>query len=100
MSKVVSAFFELLRILILLVLIMLVLGGGERYLYSLLYGEPRYNWFMALGNFMLFFILYRNYFQFKGWYKSKDNRKLNKHTTRISIIIAVGLIVIPTIQKN
>lgn len=95
MLKLGSFILELLRMCILLILTLLILGGLERLIYSIMLGTPLYNWSMGIGNIVLFFILYRNYFQFMGWYKSAKNQKLNTSTTIGLAVISLMLIVIP-----
>lgn len=95
MSKVVSFIFEILRLCILLVLTLYILGMLERSIYQWVFGEPLDYWSMGVGNILVFFVLYRNYFQFKGWYKSENNQKLSKNTTIILVLISLILILIP-----
>lgn len=95
MIKLGSFIVELFRLSVLLVLTLFVLGGVERFIYQTIFGQPVYNWSMALGNVLIFFILYRNHFQFKGWYKSDKNVKLTILTTRIMTVISIGLVILP-----
>jgi len=95
MFKWVSFILELLRLCILLVLTLLILGGLERIIYKMMFGEPIYHWSMTLGNMIIFLVLYRNYFQFKGWYISEHNKKLNKISTRSLTAISLALLIIP-----
>ncbi len=95
MLKLGSFILELLRMFVLLILTLLILGGLERFIYSILLGTPLYNWSMGIGNIVLFFILYRNYFQFMGWYKSAKNQRLNAATSSSLAVISLVLIVIP-----
>lgn len=95
MTKLGSFILELLRMCVLLMLTLFILGGVERFIYQSIFGQPVYNWSMALGNLLIFFMLYRNHFQFKGWYKSQKNQKLTILTTRITTVISLGLIILP-----
>lgn|GEM_PF-950426 len=95
MTKLGSFILELLRMCVLLVLTLFILGGVERFIYQSIFGQPMYNWSMALGNLLIFFMLYRNHFQFKGWYKSHKNQKLTILTTRITMVVSLGLIILP-----
>lgn len=95
MTKLGSFILELLRMCVLLMLTLFILGGVERFIYQSIFGQPVYNWSMALGNLLIFFMLYRNHFQFKGWYKSQKNQKLTILTTRITMVISLGLIILP-----
>ena len=94
MLKFLSFIFEILRIIILMALVLLVLGWTERYIFQLIFGEPIYHSLMTIGNFIIYFIVYRNYLQFKGWYKSIKNKKLNRFTTNCLLIVAITLILI------
>lgn len=94
MLKLGSFILELLRMFVLLILTLLILGGLERFIYSILLGTPLYNWSMGIGNIVLFFILYRNHLQFKGWYKSVKNQRLSTSITRSLAVISLMLIVI------
>lgn len=95
MLKLASFILELLRMCVLLILTLLILGGLERLIYSIMLGTPLYNWSMGIGNIVLFFILYRNYFQFMGWYKSVKNQRLSTSITRSLAVISMILIIIP-----
>ncbi|MEK5439245.1 hypothetical protein MHI27_05675 [Paenibacillus sp. FSL H8-0261] len=100
MTKFGSFILELLRMCVLLVLTLFILGGVERFIYQSIFGQPVYNWSMALGNLLIFFMLYRNHFQFKGWYKSQKNQKLTILTTRITTVISLGLIILPIVRLS
>jgi len=95
MLKLLSFVLELLRLCILFVLTLLILGWLEKNLYELKFGIEIYYSSMTLGNTLIFLILYRNYFQFKGWYKSEENKKLSKVTTRNLAVLSLILIIIP-----
>ncbi|WP_419885889.1 hypothetical protein [Paenibacillus sp. B-A-8] len=97
MIKLGSFIVELFRLCVLLVLTLFILGGVERLVYQSIFGQPLYNWSMGLGNLLIFFMLYRNHFQFKGWYKSEKNVKLPILTTRIITVISLGLIILPIV---
>lgn len=60
----------------------------------------------GLGFFMVFiatmivlFILYRNKFQFHGFYRGKSLVKLSEKTTRVLIIIVAALLIIAPFLK-
>ncbi|MNO45419.1 hypothetical protein D3C76_356850 [compost metagenome] len=95
MIKLGSFIMEFFRLCLLLVLTLFIVGGVERFVYQSIFDQPVYNWSMALGNVLIFFMLYRNHFQFKGWYKSEKNIKLTRLTTRIITVISLGLILLP-----
>lgn len=95
MAKWGSFVLEMIRLVILLVLSLLVLGGVERAVYEAVFGHPVYHWTMTAGNLLLFLVLYRNYLQFKGWFKSENNKKLNKATTRGLVTVSAVLLLLP-----
>lgn len=95
MMKLVTFIFEILRLIILLALTLLILGKVEQTIYQLIFEKPIDNWSLHIGNIIIFLVIYRNYFQFNGWYKSEKNIKLNKVEIRILISISFGLITIP-----
>lgn len=97
MTKIISSFIELARIWILLMIILLVFGGAERYIYRTIFDTELYYWTMTLGNFIAFFVLYRNFLQFKGWYKSDKNKKLSRQLTFCLLMISIALVIVPAL---
>ncbi|MHA6252900.1 hypothetical protein [Oceanobacillus sp. CAU 1775] len=69
---------ELLRIIIIFALLgtigWVVLGS----IYRFLEVAERYTWLGGIAILLLLFVLYRNKFQFSGWYKGKGRLKLPK----------------------
>ncbi|WP_163970344.1 hypothetical protein [Oceanobacillus halotolerans] len=55
----------------------------------------KYSWLGGIGIFMFLFVLYRNRFQFSGWYKGKGRKKLPKRITSTFIVMAMVLIISP-----
>lgn len=95
MKKLVAFLLELCRIVFLLLITLYVLDKLERILIKMITGKIDFHWSMTIGNLLLFFIMYRNYFQFNGWYKSKQNKKLSRTTSKIFISISIGFIIVP-----
>ncbi|WP_379154830.1 hypothetical protein [Paenibacillus sp. sgz5001063] len=95
MSKLVTFVIEILRMCLMLVLTLGILGGLEYVLFKLLYGWTIYPGSAAIGNFILFFVLYRNYWQFKGWFKSDKNQKLGRNLTVSLTSLSLLLILLP-----
>lgn len=54
-------------------------------------------WMGFLGILLLLFVLYRNKWQFSGWYKGEGREKLSKSLTKIMTMIALLLIIVPFI---
>ena len=95
MGKLTAFIAEMLRLVILLILTLLVLGGVEQWIFKTLYGWNGYLYTSAIGNVLVFFMIYRNYWQFKGWYKSEKNQKLKPAWTRALGILSLLLILVP-----
>lgn len=57
-----------------------------------------YSWLGGLAIFVLLFVLYRNKFQFSGWYKGKGRKKLPKYVSVTLIFISIILIISPFIM--
>lgn len=95
MKKLTTFVLELCRIIVLFALTLYVLDLVERNLLKIITGRTEYYWSMTVGNLFIFFVIYRNYFQFNGWYKSEQNLKLSKTATRLFILISLGLIIVP-----
>ncbi|WP_405107866.1 hypothetical protein MHH28_28080 [Paenibacillus sp. FSL K6-1217] len=97
MGKMATFIVEMLRMLILLVLTLLVLGGVEQWVFKMSYGEEGFLYTAMPGNLLVFFVMYRNYWQFKGWYHSEKNRKLKTGWTRGLLAAALLLILLPLV---
>jgi hypothetical protein len=87
---------ELIRI----ILIIAFLGTFFGYLFKTVYTEfgiynEQYEWPLIVGIYILIFVLFRNKFQFSGWYNGKGSEKLPKRATRIFFIIFALLILSP-----
>jgi hypothetical protein len=95
MSKFATFIAEMLRLVVLLVLTLGVLGGVEQWIFKMLYGWTGYLYTAVIGNFLIFLVMYRNYWQFKGWYKSEKNQKLKPVWTRSLSTAALLLILVP-----
>ncbi|MHA6531255.1 hypothetical protein [Paenibacillus sp. BAC0078] len=95
MGKLATFVLEILRLLFLLALTMIVLGGLEQELFKLLYDRTLYPESAGVGNFIVFFVLYRNYWQFKGWFQSDKNQKLGRSLTASLTFLSLLLILSP-----
>lgn len=56
-----------------------------------------YSWLGAIGIFLILFLLYRNKWQFSGWYKGKGREKLPKTVSLTLILVSIVLIISPFI---
>ncbi|MBW4081516.1 hypothetical protein [Paenibacillus sp. S150] len=95
MSKLAAFILEMLRMLIMLVLTLLLLGGLENAVFKRLYGWTIDPGSAAAGNLILFFVLYRNYWQFRGWFKSDKNQQLGRRLTLSLVSLSLLLILLP-----
>ncbi len=87
---------ELIRI----ILIFGLLGGIFSTVLSSFYkslGVTQYEWLGFLAILLLLFVVYRNKWQFKGWYKGKENEMLSRKTTNFLISFSVLLLISPPI---
>lgn len=86
---------ELLRIVILLGLLgalgWLVIGN----IYAINKPTESYSWLGAIAMFILLFVLYRNVFQFSGWYKGEGNKKLSKPVTVTLLVMSIVFLTLP-----
>lgn len=55
-------------------------------------------WVLAIANFLILFILYRNVFQFKGWKALRGHRKLPKKLSAALLGIALLIFVFVAFQ--
>ncbi|CQR53409.1 hypothetical protein [Paenibacillus riograndensis] len=95
MGKLATFVLELLRMCLLLIITIGLLGGLEDAIFKLLYGWTIYPGSAVVGNIILFFVLYRNYWQFRGWFESDKNQRLEQHLTRSLIGLSLLLILLP-----
>lgn len=95
MRKSITFVLELLRLVVLLLLTLYVLSILEKNLIKIITGRTDIYWSMTIGNIFIFFLLYRNYFQFHGWYRREQNVKLSRMTSTIFIMISISLIIGP-----
>jgi hypothetical protein len=86
---------ELLRILF----IFLILGSLGTVILINLYKmnglRETYFWLGSTGILLMIFVLYRNKFQFFGWYEGKGREKLSKFATLSLSILSIFFILVP-----
>lgn len=103
MTTVLRAVLEMVRILVLLLLFLFVAVNIEQAIFRSVIADwdasPNYYWWMYLGNFILFFILYRNKLQFSGWYK-QDSYKLSRKTTYSLFSIVLVVLLVPVLLSS
>ncbi|MGP4066061.1 hypothetical protein ACTWPF_14145 [Oceanobacillus sp. M65] len=86
---------ELLRI----IFIFILLGGFTwevlNSIYSAYEGIETYKWIGAIGIYLTLFVLYRNIFQFSGWYQGKGRKKLPRNMTFVILCASILCILLP-----
>lgn len=92
---------ELLRVLFIFLIIFAILGTFFENLYLTIgNGAEKYTWLCFIAIFIVIFVLYRNKFQFSGWYDGEGKEKLPRIVSRIFMISAVILLVLPLIMAH
>lgn len=86
---------ELLRI----IFIFGLAGGGIWLLLGPLYTmhetSEKYQWLGGLGVYALLFVIYRNRWQFSGWYKGSGRKRLPGVVTKAIVFSAFIIIALP-----
>lgn len=89
---------ELIRIVFIFVFFGGILSAFINYVYSKLgTNTETFGWIGFFAILILFFVLYRNKFQFSGWYIGKGREKLQKKVSKLLISISILLLVLPPI---
>jgi len=88
---------EFIRMFFLLIIFYLISGNIVVYIYKKLGVEfsITYGIMMVISLLIIFTILYRNKWQFSGWYKGDIKDKLSKTLTKWLISIALLLLLLP-----
>ncbi|RNB80484.1 hypothetical protein EDM59_24435 [Brevibacillus nitrificans] len=88
---------ELLRI----VMLMMLMGAGMAALLHQLYASLGFDsvngWLLGIAVYLWLFILYRNKWQFSGWYKGKSRQKLPRNLVIGLMICSIILVVLAPI---
>jgi len=92
-----------MRVILELIRIILIFGFFEGLFYTVLnnvyksLGVTQYEWFGYLGTLLLLFIIYRNKWQFTGFYNGKEKEKLPSKVTNFLTSSSVLLLILPPI---
>lgn len=92
-GKVVGFLLELVRIVVLMVLIGAALSALMRQIYVYLGFDAVNGWLLGVAIYLVLFVMYRNKWQFSGWYKGKGREKLPRRFTIGLILCSVILAV-------
>lgn len=86
---------ELVRLILLFGFLGSLLGMLFTFIYEFLgVNIANKEWMVSLSIFILLFVLYRNRWQFSGWYKGKGREKLPKKVTNILVSGASLLLIL------
>jgi hypothetical protein len=76
---------EILRIVVLMMLMGAALSALLRQIYTYLGFDAVNGWLLGVAIYVVLFVMYRNKWQFAGWYKGKGRERLPRR-------FAIGLI--------
>ena len=100
-SMILRSLLELLRILLIFVILGSILISLLRTFYGLFNMDLEDPVLMlgSIGVLVLLFVLYRNKFQFSGWYNGDVYEKLSRRTTKVLYIFIITLFILPIILQ-
>ncbi|UMZ73433.1 hypothetical protein [Natranaerofaba carboxydovora] len=94
----ISLALEFVRVLFIFILGISLLFALETWFYNLInVSISEYAWMPGTANILLILVFYRNVLQFRGWFKSKQSKKLSKLHTKILLSIAFVLLILPVV---
>lgn len=89
---------ELIRIIFLFAIVGTILGGLLSNIYlEIGINTEKFGWMGFTSVFILMFVLYRNKWQFSGWYKGKGREKLPKRFSQVLIFSSISLLLLPPV---
>ena len=89
---------EILRVMFILLMLLMILGAVFKNFYiNIGNGAEKYSWISLIAILILTFVLYRNKYQFSGWYEGEGKEKLPRKVSQILITSSVILILLPPI---
>ncbi|MFD2630167.1 hypothetical protein [Oceanobacillus kapialis] len=86
---------ELIRILLIFLLLGGLLGAVLNQIYRINGEIQSYQWIGNIGILLVLFVLYRNKFQFSGWYQGKGRHKLPRKVTFVLLSASLLCIFLP-----
>lgn len=89
--------FELLRIVLIFGFIGGILSAFINYVYSKFGTIDTFGWIGILAILIILFVLYRNKYQYSGWYTGNNREKLPKNVSKVLISISILLMLLPPI---
>lgn len=94
---------ELLRVLFILIVGTGVLSYFEIWVYGLIGIDMIANsmmWMGSLANLIIVFVIYRNFLQFSGWFKSSKSTKISRRHAIGLLGVATILLIMPLINSR
>ncbi|WP_313893700.1 hypothetical protein [Psychrobacillus sp.] len=91
---------ELLRIIIILAFFSALGWTIIGNTYTRLEVNETYSWLGAIAILLLLFVLYRNKWQFTGWYKGKGKEKLPKTVSLALVLVSIVLMILPLVFNS
>ncbi|SDL88902.1 hypothetical protein [Sediminibacillus halophilus] len=95
MKALLSVVFELLRIVFIFVFLSALIWMALGNIYTWSAGVEKYQWLVGIAIYLVLFVLYRNKWQFSGWYQGEGRKRLSKTVTKGLLISALVLFVAP-----
>ncbi len=94
----IKVLLELIRIVFLFVFLGGILSAFIKSVYSKLGTNiDNYGWMGLIAVLILLFVLYRNKYQFSGWYMGKGREKLSVKGSKVLISISIIFLLFPPI---
>ncbi|QRG66302.1 hypothetical protein [Brevibacillus choshinensis] len=85
---------EIVRIVLLMILFGAALSAMLHQVYALLGFDSVNGWLLGLAIYLWVFLLFRNKWQFAGWYKGRGREKLPRPLTVTLIVCSIVLAVL------
>lgn len=86
---------ELFRIILIIVFVGGMIGTGLNYFYQALgINMDHFEWVSFVAVLLLLFVVYRNKWQFTGWYNGQGNKRLPPKITIALLICSILLLVV------
>ncbi|QTM98971.1 hypothetical protein ERJ70_06435 [Sediminibacillus dalangtanensis] len=95
MKALLAAVFELLRILIIFLFLAALMWIALGNIYTWSPRAEKFQWLGGIAVYLVLFVLYRNKWQFSGWYQGEGRKRLNKTVTMGLLTSALVLFVAP-----
>jgi len=100
MKLFIGGLLEFIRMIILAILFIFIAGQVLLFIYTKLGVNVHvFGWIGIIGLYLVFFIIYRNYLQFRGWYTGKERKRLSGRYTRLIGYISIILVLFPIVLQ-